>query len=209
MEDVTDSPPASVRTIAGVDELKALSDPTRLAILEALMLVPGPDLPVMSVKELAEVLGEPQTKLYRHIRQLESVGLIKVAATRMVSGILEQRYQAAQRDLHLAPLSPRENIDEVETVARAMVSLFSDGFFAAHRAWQEAAGPDSPGSADSESKTSLMQAVARLTPAKAAEVRAKLAEVLACFDEPCSDVPDAPEMTVLIGYYTRPRRDGR
>jgi DNA-binding MarR family transcriptional regulator len=41
----------------------------------------------MSVKELAEELGEPQTKLYRHVKQLEAAGLIRIAASRMVSGI--------------------------------------------------------------------------------------------------------------------------
>src|SRR5262245_14581132 len=100
-----ESQPSGVRAISSVEELRALSDPIRLAILERLMMsAPGrPGLPIMSVKELAEALGEPQTKLYRHVRQLEAVGLIKVAASRIVSGILEQRYQAAQRDMALAP----------------------------------------------------------------------------------------------------------
>src|SRR5690242_6610077 len=75
-----------------------MADPIRLAILAALMKSRR-NLPVMSVKELAAELGEPQTKLYRHVRQLEAAGLIRVASTRMVSGILEQRYQASQRDL--------------------------------------------------------------------------------------------------------------
>src|ERR1039457_5760397 len=92
--------PPPVRTVDTSDALKAMADPTRLAILAALMKSRH-DLPVMSVKELAAELGEPQTKLYRHVRQLEAAGLIKVASTRMVSGILEQRYQACQQDLML------------------------------------------------------------------------------------------------------------
>jgi DNA-binding transcriptional ArsR family regulator len=78
----------AIRTVANVDVLKALADPTRLAILAALMKTRH-DLPVMSVKELAAELNQPQTKLYRHVRQLEAAALIKVASTRMVSGILE------------------------------------------------------------------------------------------------------------------------
>ncbi|HEY2270221.1 MAG TPA: helix-turn-helix domain-containing protein, partial [Streptosporangiaceae bacterium] len=92
--------PLAVRTVDDVDVLKAMADPTRMAILAALMRTRR-DLPVRSVKELAAELGEPQTKLYRHVRQLEAAGLIRVASTRMVSGILEQRYQASQRDLVL------------------------------------------------------------------------------------------------------------
>jgi DNA-binding transcriptional ArsR family regulator len=189
--------PSEVRTIARVEELKALSDPTRLAILETLMAA-GPELPVMSVKQLAEVLGEPQTKLYRHVRQLESVGLIRVAASRMVSGILEQRYQAAQRDLHLASRSMQEHTDETEAIARAVLDRFRDGFFSAYRA-SHPPGSSSPGGDDR--KASMMNAAARLPAARAAEVRARLAEVLAYFNEPDSDDPDAEDMVLLIGYY--------
>jgi DNA-binding transcriptional ArsR family regulator len=189
--------PSEVRTIARVEELKALSDPTRLAILETLMAA-GPELPVMSVKQLAEVLDEPQTKLYRHVRQLESVGLIRVAASRMVSGILEQRYQAAQRDLHLASRSMQEHTDETEAIARAVLDRFRDGFFSAYRA-SHPPGSSSPGGDDR--KASMMNAAARLPAARAAEVRARLAEVLAYFNEPDSDDPDAEDMVLLIGYY--------
>jgi DNA-binding transcriptional ArsR family regulator len=189
--------PSEVRTIARVEELKALSDPTRLAILETLMAA-GPELPVMSVKQLAEVLGEPQTKLYRHVRQLESVGLIRVAASRMVSGILEQRYQAAQRDLHLASRSMQEHTDETEAIARAVLDRFRDGFFTAYRASHP---PGSSSQQDGDRKASMMQAAGRLPAARAAEIRARLAEVLAYFNEPDSDDPDAEDMVLLIGYY--------
>ncbi len=54
-----------VREIDTVEGLRALADPVRLAILSALdTRVPDGALPVMSVKELAQRLGEPQTKLY-------------------------------------------------------------------------------------------------------------------------------------------------
>lgn len=188
-----------LRVLSRADELKALADPTRLAILEKLM-ASGRDLPVMSVKELAEVLGEPQTKLYRHVRQLESVGLIRVAASRMVSGILEQRYQAAQHDLQLAPISLRENVDEAQALARTVLDRFRDGFFAAYLT----TGPGSPGWQDGDSWAGLMNMAAKLSPARAAEVKTKLAEVIALFNEPDSDDPDAEDMDVLIGYYQPP-----
>jgi DNA-binding transcriptional ArsR family regulator len=197
------------RVISSLEELKALSDPVRLAILDKLMmpLPESADLPVMSVKELAEALQEPQTKLYRHVRQLESVGLIKVASSRMVSGILEQRYQAAQQDLNLAPGFVGESIDEAEGITRAVFDHFRQGFFVAYRARHTPpAGPEqgtSQGPDDGPgSKARMAHAIARLSPARAAEVRAKLQEVLACFDQPDNDDPDAEELSVLIGYYS-------
>ena len=90
-----------VRRVSDVDTIKAMADPTRLAILRALMDDRRGAARVMSAKELAEVLGEPQTKLYRHLKVLEAAGLIEVAETRLVSGIVETRYRAAQRDIRV------------------------------------------------------------------------------------------------------------
>ncbi|WP_371497813.1 helix-turn-helix domain-containing protein [Kitasatospora sp. NBC_00374] len=88
------------REIKDVATLKALADPVRLAILNALYKrEPSP----LSVKEIAAELGDTPTKLYRHIKQLEQVGLIMVAETRLVSGIVESRYRNAQKSLRLAP----------------------------------------------------------------------------------------------------------
>ena len=50
-----------VREIDSVEELRALADPVRLAILLALdTQVPNGELPVMSVKELAQHSASPR-----------------------------------------------------------------------------------------------------------------------------------------------------
>jgi DNA-binding transcriptional ArsR family regulator len=197
--------------VADVEELKALADPTRLAIIDALMKA-RPDLRIMSVKELAEETGQPQTKLYRHVRVLESAGLIRVAASRMVSGILEQRYQACQRDLQLAPGFLREHVDETEAIAVAVLDRFRTGFFAAFRAQQQAgaspaASLDSnfaQGEDDQQGNTVLLASYGRLSRSRVGELRAKLQEAVAYFDESASDDPDAVQVNLLIGFYLRP-----
>ncbi|MET8541920.1 helix-turn-helix domain-containing protein [Kitasatospora sp. NPDC004799] len=88
------------RQVSDVAVLKALADPLRLAILGALQS--SEDRP-LTVKELAAALDEPQTKLYRHVKQLEKAGLVLVAGTRLVSGIVESRYRVAQGAIRLAP----------------------------------------------------------------------------------------------------------
>ncbi|GAA4854496.1 ArsR/SmtB family transcription factor [Kitasatospora terrestris] len=88
------------REVSDVATLKAIADPVRLAILDALM---RRDPEPQSVKELAAEMGETPTKLYRHIKVLEQTGLIMVAETRLVSGIVESRYRPAQRSLRLSP----------------------------------------------------------------------------------------------------------
>lgn len=85
------------RTVSDLETLRLLADPLRLSILGA--FPPGRTGQPMSVKEIAEKLDEGQTKLYRHVKKLEEAGLLYVAETRVVSGIIEKRYRAAQRRL--------------------------------------------------------------------------------------------------------------
>jgi DNA-binding transcriptional ArsR family regulator len=183
--------------ISSVEQLKALADPTRLAILEALMGTGPAPLPVMSVKELAAALHQPQTKLYRHVRVLESAGLIRVAATRMVSGIAEQRYQACQRDLDLADALLRQNVDETEAFVRAVFDRFRSGFIAEARAHPPHDADDAP-----PATTMVIYGSGRRTPAQVAAVRAALSEAMAThFDGDDSDDPEALPMRLLVSYF--------
>jgi DNA-binding transcriptional ArsR family regulator len=187
--------PTEVRTVNNVAALKAIADPTRFAILTALMRTS--DLPVMSVKELAAELGEPQTKLYRHVRQLEAAGLIKVASTRMVSGILEQRYQACQRDLTFGRGLVTENADESERVLRTVLDRHRDGLFAAGRAGL-LAWDDVPGG-EPYRKPLLSMSDLKVSPAKAAEVREKLEEILSSLKD--AEAEDGVSMNLFISFY--------
>ncbi len=135
---------------------------------------------VMSVKELAAELGEPQTKLYRHVRQLEAAGLIRAASSRLVSGILEQRYQACQRDIRLGPgLTRDEKVgDEAETVAAAVLDRYLSRFFAARRAALGPAPappvPTAPPAGESYRTPVLQVTETRVPAARAAAIRDRL-----------------------------------
>lgn len=74
-----------------LETLKVLSDPFRLRILELLGCEPA------TVKQIAAKLKMSPKKLYYHVNLLEKHGLIVVADTRMVSGILEKQYQVRAR----------------------------------------------------------------------------------------------------------------
>ena len=197
-EPLTETGPQAVRAVDRVDVLKAMADPTRMAILAALMKTRG-DLPVMSVKELAAELGEPQTKLYRHVRQLEAVGLIRVASTRMVSGILEQRYQASQQDLILGRGFLQEHADESMGVMQTLLDRFRDGFFAAFMADRESAD-DAP-AAGPYRKPMLFLSDLKISPAKAAELRDKLEEIMKDLNDEKTEDPDGVPVNLLIGCF--------
>jgi len=195
--------PPTVRTVNDVEVLKALADPTRLAILTALMK-PGRDLPVMSVKELAAELREPQTKLYRHVRQLEAAGLIRVAGTRLVSGILEQRYQACQRDLTLDRGFLREHADETEVALQAVLDHFREGFLAAFRA--DRLPDDDLPAEEAYRKPVMFVSGLRVSPAKAAELRSKLIEIMDGLKDGQAEDPGGVTLNVLIGCYVQADR---
>lgn len=181
-----------------------MADPTRLAIL-AVLMERQDDLPVMSVKELAARLGEPQTKLYRHMKQLEAAGLIRVAASRLVSGILEQRYQACQRDLAFDSGFLREHADETEAALQAVLDNFRDGFFAAIR--DKRLAPDAAPETEPYRRPTIFVAEPRVSPTRAAEIKARLQEFMTWLDDEVTQDPDGILIDVLIGYYAPVRHD--
>jgi DNA-binding transcriptional ArsR family regulator len=172
----SDPDQGSAGVISGADTLRALADPLRLRILSVLMQRDHGVLPVMSVKEVAADLGEPQTKLYRHIKHLEAAGLIKVVATRVVSGIVEHRYQACQSDLMLgSTLDETQKVSaEAEAATAAVLELYRTRFFAAYRARLAAADASDTAGRESSSPSILCFSVAKVPPAKAAELRERL-----------------------------------
>ena len=78
-----------------LEQIKAISDPLRLRIFNAL------SKETMTTKQVAEVIGEPPTKLYRHVQVLEKVGLIKLVRTKKNRGTVEKYYEPIARNLNI------------------------------------------------------------------------------------------------------------
>ena len=79
-------------TLKELEQVKALSDPIRLRLLEAFSKEP------MTTKQAAALLEEKQpTKLYHHVVALERAGLIKLIKTQKNRGTIEKYYQAVAR----------------------------------------------------------------------------------------------------------------
>ena len=193
-------PPAS-----HIDVLKALADPLRLNMLYALTPERDPDLQAKTVKELAAELGEPQTKLYRHIKHLESAGLIHAVASRVVSGIVEHRYLASQAAMILGDdLTDTEKLSpEAEAMAAAALELYRRQYFAARRA-------SPPGQADTEPHRRAVMAMADgvVPAARAAEIHDQLRQLLDELVESSRSghadgtTEEMVRVNLLIGYFT-------
>lgn len=99
--------PDDLRIIDNVETLKVVADPLRLRVLTVLRRSAA------TAKEIGRELGVPLKKLYYHLALLEEHGLIRVSETRVVSGIIEKRYQVTayrltvDRALLIAGAAPR------------------------------------------------------------------------------------------------------
>jgi len=199
--------PQDPQETSHVEVLKALADPLRLNILYALTRRRGPDLPAKTVKELAAELGEPQTKLYRHIKHLEAAGLIRSGSSRVVSGIVEHRYQVTSVEMALGDdLTDREKVSpEAEALAAAALELYRRQFFATRRA-----RPRDPAAEEAEPHRRMVMAIADgwVPAARAAEIYDQLYQLLEevveagrGHDARGADADLIP-INLMIGYYS-------
>ncbi len=76
-----------------IDQLRALAHPLRLRMLE--LFAEGP----RTTKQVAQLLGEPPTKLYHHANALERAGLLRLSKTRQNRGAVEKWYEAAMTSI--------------------------------------------------------------------------------------------------------------
>lgn len=82
-----DFQPVESLTITRPEQLKAITDPQRIRIIELL----GRE--AMTVKQVATRLDLPPTRLYYHVQALEKMGLVQLVDTRVKSGIIEKYYR--------------------------------------------------------------------------------------------------------------------
>ena len=87
------SGPGAPALTANVADLRALAHPLRLRILE--LFAEGPK----TTKRVAELLGEPPTRLYHHVAALERSGLLELKETRKNRGTVEKWYEAISRTM--------------------------------------------------------------------------------------------------------------
>lgn len=109
-----------------LDQIKALSDPLRVSILEALTHAE------LTTKQVADLLGEPPTKLYRHVETLNNVGLIELIRTNTVNGIVEKYFRAIAKSIRVnqelfTSGPPSEALDSArEAVIRSLESMLQE-----------------------------------------------------------------------------------
>jgi DNA-binding transcriptional ArsR family regulator len=104
--------PAEHLTVTTPDQLQALSNQTRWRILGRLLVSPA------SVQQLARSLGVAKGTIGHHVRVLESAGLIRLAETNRVRGVVEKRYARVAKQFRLPESDsvPERSRQEVGTM---------------------------------------------------------------------------------------------
>ena len=101
--------------ITDPSQFDSLSSPTRIRILK---LCTEP----LSVRQIAERLGVPPTRLYYHVNLLEDAGFLQVVHTRKSGARIEKLYRVAGKSIIPGP-ELIHNVDDVDAAAKALASI--------------------------------------------------------------------------------------
>ncbi len=77
-----------IEQVSTIEKVKAMADARRLPILQKLMAGPA------TVSQLGRAFGRHPAWIRHHVKQLEEVGLVRLASERPVRGFTEKYYQA-------------------------------------------------------------------------------------------------------------------
>lgn len=104
---------AEIFTIETLEQLRALTDPLRMRILEQLVQQP------MTMSQLGSLFGETTAKMHYHVRELERLGFIRLVEKRERGGFLEKYYRAVARDVQVpSDLLRTTPVSDLAKVAR-------------------------------------------------------------------------------------------
>lgn len=154
-----------------IEQLRVLAQDLRLRILDPLIKRP------MTAKQLATELDEPPQKVHYHVRELESVGLVRLVETREKGGILEKYYRAVARGFEIPKELVRgvggaQAMSEIEQ----MVYRVANGFIRALSA---------PGS-DTSNRVAMSETSLWLTRIEASALSDRLSALIAEMSESTS-----------------------
>ncbi|MDJ0758945.1 MAG: helix-turn-helix domain-containing protein [Woeseiaceae bacterium] len=173
--------------ISNLDQIRLLSDPFKLGILQA--FAEGE----RTTSEVAEVLGQPVTKLYRHVDALHDAGLLKITREKKKRGTIERHFQAVGQRFEADHSLFSSESDEDAVAIRDVLRAGEDEIVDAIRR-----------SDDSEDgKVTLVRMRLKGSPARLAELQQQLThwvESVQQDDEP-QDGESMIEAGVLVAFY--------
>ena len=176
-----------IHKIKDLDQVRLLSDPLKLRLLQAFAESPR------TTKQVAAELGESVTKLYRHVDALQDAGLIEIVDETRKRGTIQRTFRAvAQRFEADHSLFSDTSANGGAEAARDMLRVTETEILDA----LAKAGDDD------EDKAVVMRFRGKATPDEIAALRKQLADWLDAL--PNDDRPpaeDAKEFGGLVAFY--------
>jgi DNA-binding transcriptional ArsR family regulator len=180
--------------LESIEQLRAIADPLRARIFEALARRP------LTVKRVATLLGEAPAKIHYHVRELERVGLLKLVATRERGGILEKDYRAVARVLVTTASLLQSQPDEVISAARDSIQIVAQGFL---RALTSVTRPDATPNEIKGARLFIESAPLWVTPDEYEHLMYQVMQLLEAYNTPRGIPGEREALLSLIGYDTR------
>ena len=176
-----------------VEQLRAVADPLRIRIFEALTRQ------AMTATQVGEELNIPAPKAHYHVRELERIGLVKLVETRERSGILEKYYRAVARNLQApSQLLQSSNPDELASAITELFTNMSQSFLTALRRVAQ----DKPESLDSYA-LGLGGETVWMTPTEFQATIRAAGELFRPYHEPRGLADEREAQVTIIGYDTQ------
>jgi DNA-binding transcriptional ArsR family regulator len=155
----------TIRTLA---QVKAISDPLRLRMLEAFCNEP------MTTKQVASMLGEKATKLYHHAVLLERAGLIQLVKTKPNRGTIEKYYQAVARLFTVDQSLLSVSVEDNEAGEQGFQAMIATALNAGITDLQDRFAGGQPDNPDNHLPLAVAHTRIRLTKAELTELTARL-----------------------------------
>lgn len=188
--------------IEDLETLKVVADPLRLQIVEIMGEHPH------TVKQVGQKLDLPASKLYYHINLLEKHGLISIASTRVVSGIVEKSYQTSAHQFRVKRglLNPGSRSEDGDNAG-----IFVDAFL--DNAKQDIKENVSAGLIDLSGEGSpfglnISRNTARLTIEQAAQFQERLQELMKEFSHHSEGGANADQQSYAVMFAMYPTLRG-
>lgn len=80
----------------------------------------------MTVKEIADTLGEVPAKVHYHVKKLESIGVLYIKQTRVINGIVAKYYDFTADTITLSVHSDAENADLSSLLVKTYGAYFDE-----------------------------------------------------------------------------------
>jgi len=186
---------AEEMVIEDVETLKILADPGRIQIMRSF------DQP-RTVKEVADYLDRPATKLYYHVNMLEKHGIIQVIETNVVSGIIEKKYLVSAKSYRPAKelLSATEMDEHLEAV---LTAVFDTAKLDITTSIQAGLMDLKHKEGEPLNNSMISHGKFHLTEAQMADLRDKLEGIFAEYTKlgQSAETPDVVPYGLVIGFY--------